>query len=179
MELATLMRDEHPEMIWDYGRLKENLNLFKLDIAKPPSMECTRGYWVYGKPGLGKTTWVLKHYPDAFEKPQSKWWDGYGGELQVLLDDLDTHVLGHYIKKWTDKFPIKGEVKRGTIPLMFDKFFITSNYTPEELWKDDLIMAQAVRRRCMMFHVYEADEGIFIEDGDGVKDKIRDLPARE
>lgn len=92
-------------------------------------------------PGLGKTTWVHDQIDDLYEKPQSKWWDGYKGQANVLLDDLDTNVLGHYIKRWTDKFPLTGEVKKGTIPLLFTRFFITSNYTPEELWKDDLIMA--------------------------------------
>lgn len=97
----------------------------------------------------------------------------------MLLDDLDTSVLGHYIKRWTDKFPLTGEVKKGTIPLLFTKFYITSNYTPEDLWKDDPMMAAAVRRRCMMIHVYEGDDGIYSQDEDGTIIKVRELDRHQ
>lgn len=36
--------------------------------------------------------------------------------------------------------------------LVHEDFVITSNYTPEELWPNDPMMAAAVRRRCQFHH---------------------------
>jgi len=47
------------------------------------------GIWVHGESGTGKTRNVLSLYPDIYPKPRNIWWDGYQGEPQVLLDDID------------------------------------------------------------------------------------------
>jgi ATP-dependent 26S proteasome regulatory subunit len=111
----------------------------------------TRGYWIYGPPGTGKTHLVHSLFPGCFVKQQNKWWDGYQGEEVVLLDDLDSNVLGHYLKIWMDKWPARGEVKGGTIPLRHRRFIVTANYLPSELWPEDQMMAEAISRRCTMW----------------------------
>lgn len=106
------------------------------------------GLWIYGPPGTGKTHYVHEHYGDnLFKKAQNKWWDGYAGEKHVLLDDLDTNVLGHYLKIWADKWSCTGEVKGSTIPLNHLKFIVTSNYTIGQLWEEDPHMREAIERR--------------------------------
>jgi len=72
-----------------------------------------------------------------------------------LLEDLDTDVLGHYIKIWADRYACTGEVKGGTVPLQFKTFVITSNYTPEQLFAKDPTMAAAVRRRFTFTHLID------------------------
>jgi len=71
--------------------------------------------------------------PNAFRKPINKWWDGYNYEETIILDDFSKshHVLEWYIKTWTDRYPITGEIKSGTIPLMHKNVIVTSNYKPE------------------------------------------------
>lgn len=113
--------------------------------------DSVRGLWYYGPPGTGKSWSARKEFPDAFIKSQTKWWDGYAGQEVVILDDLDFEGMGHSIKIWTDSYACTGEVKCGTVNLRHHLFVITSNYTPEELFKDP-IMAEAVRRRCKMVH---------------------------
>lgn len=111
-----------------------------------------RGLWIWGKPGCGKTRHVWDTYgATLYEKAQNKWFDGYSGEKNILLDDLDTDVLGHYLKRWMDRYPVKGEVKGGTLQLQHDLFIVTSNYKIEELFKCP-ILAQAIRRRCKVLH---------------------------
>jgi len=80
---------------------------------------------------------------------------GYINQKHVLLDDFDKGgaCLGHHIKIWTDRYACTGETKGGQIPLNYDKFIITSNYTPEQIWPDDAILVQAVRRRFKVIHI--------------------------
>jgi hypothetical protein len=69
------------------------------------------------------------------------------------MEDLDTDVLGHYIKIWADRYACTGEIKGGTVPLYHKTFVITSNYTPEQLFTKDPTMAKAVRRRFTFTHM--------------------------
>lgn len=115
-----------------------------------------RGLWVYGPPGVGKTYTVRHLFPDAFMKNQNKWFDGYKGEETIILDDLDTSFLGHYLKRWMDQYPVTGEVKGGLVALRHRRFIVTSNYTPEMLWVEDHQLAAAVRRRCTFWKISRA-----------------------
>ena len=48
-----------------------------------------RVLFIYGKPGIGKSTFVFERYPGAYWKPPEKWWDGYSGQETVVFDDFD------------------------------------------------------------------------------------------
>lgn len=110
--------------------------------------EGVRGVWIYGPPGTGKTHSARNEYPGTlYVKAQNKWFDGYAGEEIILLDDLDNNCLGHYMKIWADKWSCSGEIKGGTVPLRHKKFIVTSNYLPEELWREDDMMRRAIERR--------------------------------
>lgn len=121
--------------------------------ATPLQRMSTCGLWIYGPPGTGKTHYARTVWDDVFMKAQNKWFDGYAGESTILLDDLDTGILGHYLKRWLDKWPCYGEVKGGTVALQHTRFIITSNYKPEQLWPDDYAMCQAIERRCTFMYL--------------------------
>ncbi|AXH76854.1 MAG: putative viral replication protein [Cressdnaviricota sp.] len=159
---ATMQQlaEECPCQVVKFGR---GLRDLKLLLAKPYTHDNVRGTWVWGPPGTGKSHTAREQFPDAFIKPQNKWWDGYANEETIILDDLDTATLGHYLKIWTDKYATTGETKGGTINLQYKRFIITSNYTPHQLWPEDPVMCEAIKRRCVMFHKATRENSHIIE----------------
>lgn len=142
-----------------------NLKRIHADYGTSSSSEKPRGIWIFGQPGSGKSylarAGFSTHTGDIswsggkslYIKDQSKWWDGYMGESEVLLDDLDTPVLSHYLKIWADRYECSGEFKGGKTKLRHTHFIITSNYTPSELWPGDGVLRMAVARRFRFINV--------------------------
>ncbi len=138
----------HPR---EFGAVVQGIDLYRLLTVIPIATSSNRGMWVWGPSGTGKTTAVLRDFPDCFMKRPSKWWCGYKGEQVILLDDLTKtagQMLRYHLTQWMHKHRMGGgEVKRGTIPLNFDKFIVTSNWSIEEMF-DDPKDAEAIRERC-------------------------------
>ena len=85
----------------------------RMDIAevvrrknKPKVIEGPfKNLWFWGPSGTGKSHKARTDYPDAYLKNMSKWWDGYDGEEDVLMEDFDKDEDKHLIqdmKIWCD-----------------------------------------------------------------------------
>lgn len=140
---------EHPTVFVKFSRGLRDINLF---LHESYNHSNVRGYWIWGPPGTGKSHFARSLSDSIFIKDQNKWWDGYDGELNVILDDLDTNVLGHHLKIWADRYACKGETKGGTIHLRHQRFIVTSNYSIDHLWPDDISMCEALNRRFKVYH---------------------------
>jgi len=107
------------------------------------------GWWIHGAAGAGKTKTVADTYPDAYRKPLSKWWDGYQGQEVAVLDDVDPSSstwLGRFLKIWGDRYAFPAESKGGSASIRPRKFFVTSQYTPGEVFVDAPTLSAIVRR---------------------------------
>lgn len=143
----------HPTTFVKFSR---GLRDLKLAVSKPYAREDVCGIWLVGEPGSGKSHYAQTTYPCAYRKAQNKWFDGYAGEKEIVLEDLDSGVLSHHLKIWADKWPCTGETKGGTVHLTHDVFVVTSNYTIDELvpkkitnrqeHEDDAMIAALARR---------------------------------
>lgn len=153
---AGKIEDIDPELqvryIRNFERIEERARLRRAKYDLLPGSIC--GVWLRGHPGLGKSFYARSFCRDRgldyFLKPLTKWWDGYSSEPVVILEDVDHFAakhIGHSLKLWADEAPFVAEVKGGHTKLRPLLIFVTSNYTIPDLWPDDLVLQEAIKRR--------------------------------
>ena len=117
------------------------------DLGNNYREEC-QNYWLWGPTGSGKSRAVREAFGDIYYKMANKWWENYGMQEVVLIEDLDKthHVLGHHLKLWADKYPFRGEIKNHSIMARPKTICVTSNYHPKEIWDDPGMLEPVLRR---------------------------------
>lgn len=135
----------------DYDTIKEeNPGLWLLNSAriqvhnkKQAPLDDVRQlehYWIHGATGTGKTLSVQLLFPDAFQwDSESKYWDGFHGQKQVVLSDLDNRSLRslgiNRLKTMCDPGGFPVNIKYAGGQLAKAQIVVTSNFTIDECFK--------------------------------------------
>lgn len=154
-DFATI-EDEMPALY--VSRYRTMHEIATAHMVKPPNLEECCGIWIYGESGSGKTTSARTEYGDYYCKSANKWWDGYQGEDTVIIEDLDPNhkCLAHHLKLWMDKWSFPAEVKGGMRCLRPQRVIITSQYSIEEVFRDEPATVAAITRRCKVIHMHKS-----------------------
>lgn len=152
-EVLTLARggnfqeieDRYPSIFFRY-----HAKLFSFRRPESPIiLETLENEWWYGPTGSGKSKSLWLRYPNHFQKPLNKWWDGYTGEETVAIEEWSpkNEVTASFLKIWADRYPFSAEIKGGTLqkirPL---RIIVLSNYKPEECFSNEQDLLP-IRRR--------------------------------
>ena len=135
--------------ICNYSSLKK----IKMDYMKGQEgeREC---YVFWGETGTGKSKLAWEQAGlDAYPKtPTTKFWDGYQGEVHVVMDEFTGQVEITHLLRWLDRYPVLVEQKGSGCVLKATRFWITSNVDPLE-WYPTIPFAQkqALYRRLKIY----------------------------
>lgn len=126
-----------------------NLQRIGSNYAQPRPTEKTV-YVFCGTTGTGKSrrAWDEATF-DAYPKdPNTKFWDGYRGQENVVIDEFRGRIDISHMLRWLDRYPVNVEIKGSTTVLKAKKIWITSNLHPEMWYNDmDIETTQALLRR--------------------------------
>lgn len=118
------------------------LKKIKTDHEKPTTRGEVDVRLFLGPSGTGKTfaAWQELGTENTYTKiPTTKWWDGYQGETQVIVDEFRGQVSIGLLLRWLDPagYPLMLETKGAQAVAKFNKIIITSNIHPDD-WYPDL-----------------------------------------
>lgn len=152
---------EDPMQYHMYGRTMEKLQ--GIANRRVSRSWMTRGYWLYGDPGSGKShaaavgETIETHYrwPD-----DGRWWDDYNGQEIVIFDDFrPTQMNFAQMLRLIDRYPMTVP-RRGTCPVPFlaRTVIITCTRHPEYAYGGVDEDIRQLLRRIEIVHVLKGVE---------------------
>nr|WAE43034.1 MAG: replication associated protein [Cressdnaviricota sp.] len=130
----------------------------RADFAEPRDVERrTVVYW--GATGVGKSrrAWTEARTDGALaysKDPMSKFWYGYRGEKNIIIDEFRGGIHISHLLRWLDRYGISVEIKNSSVPLEAECFWITSNIPPSRWYPDlDAETVAALERRLTIVHM--------------------------
>lgn len=132
--VAEFAKEYPGEWYFSGFNLLRNHQLLTLPIERPGVVV----EWVYGEPGVGKSRYAHEKFKEAYIKePRTKWWNGYLQEKEVIIDDFGPGGIdiNHFLR-WFDRYKCLVETKGGMVALYATLFIVTSNFHPDDCWKD-------------------------------------------
>lgn len=101
-----------------------------------------------GKSLLAKSESNMVHGGVYWKDNSSKWWDGYKGEIAVVIDDFAGGVSVGILQRWLDRYPLRLEIKGRYVAARFTEVWITSNVDPRDWYKEaDAEVRRSILRR--------------------------------
>lgn len=125
------------------------LRAIAADFARPvPIIRSCRVY--IGATGTGKSRRAWDEAGmEAFPKnPTTKFWCGYHGQENVVIDEFRGDISISHLLRWLDRYPVLVEIKGSSTVLRAKTIWITSNKPVEEWYPmiDPLTLDALLRR---------------------------------
>lgn len=137
-----------------YVRCYNQLKRIEKDHLVPTAGE-RMVYCFWGDTGTGKSrrAWDEATF-DAYPKtPTSKFWDGYNGQENVVIDEFRGQIEISHMLRWLDRYPVIVENKGGSLVFKAKKIWITSNLNPRDWYPGtDVETVNALLRRMEITH---------------------------
>jgi len=124
------------------------------DFAVPqPIIRTVFVYWGSSGTGKSRRAWEEAGLDAYCKDPRSKFWDGYGDQQNIVVDEFRGGIDIAHILRWCDRYPVRVEIKGSSRPLVAVKIWFTSNVDPR-LWYPDLDpdSLEALMRRFNITH---------------------------
>lgn len=151
-----------------FAKFTKGLTTIRGVVDKSPVRPNIVSYVLYGPSGTRKTRLAMGGgddvSPDQLELALSriykkeighKWFDGYDGQIRLVLDEFTGWLPFTYLLQILDIYPLYPECKGGTVAAKWQEVYITSNKHPY-LWyqkeRNDIHWPALVRR--ISFWVY-------------------------
>lgn len=117
-----------------YGQLRNIASDYSTVL---PMVRHAMVHW--GPSGTGKShdAWDQAGMEAYAKDPRSKFWDGYDGHCNVVIDEFRGGIDVAHLLRWLDRYPVRVDIKGSTKPLCATTFWITSNLPPWK-WYPDL-----------------------------------------
>jgi len=128
--------DEIPPDI--YIRYYRTLKCIAADNDRPIGIQ-KEVYVFCGITGTGKSRRAFDEAGEGVyvKDPRSKFWCGYRGESNVIIDEFRGGIDISHMLRWLDRYPVRVELKGSSSPLKAGRIWITSNLHPRG-WYPDL-----------------------------------------
>lgn len=108
----------------------------------------TQVYVLWGPTGTGKSRAAREAAPQAFWKsPRSHWWDGYDGQLDVVIDEFYGWIPYDELLRILDEYALQVQVKGGHVSFVARRVIITSNKPPQEWYDPSRCPFEPLKRR--------------------------------
>lgn len=102
---------------------------------------------IYGPTGTGKTLFARTHFPRAYWKSRSNWWDDYAGHRVVCVDEFYGWLPYDFLLRLLDRYPLMVECKGGFHTFNSHTIILTSNRHPSEWYNEDKCPYAPLERR--------------------------------
>lgn len=105
-------------------------------------------YWGPTGTGKSKRAWEESGLGAYGKDPRSKFWCGYQGQENVVIDEFRGGIDAAHLLRWLDRYPVRVEIKGSSRPLCAKTFWITSNLQPSAWFPElDSLTVDALLRR--------------------------------